>query len=228
MHWFRRRQLAPSLQAYTDHPLPSRKTFWREVPFSVLDVETSGLDYRKDALLAIGLVEIEQGRIHLDRTWQSLIRPPEGVLVNAPSIRIHGLLRAELAQAPPIEQVLQELLEYLRGRILVVHVAEIDVRFLEGALKQHFGGGLQRPILDTARLALHLHHTERWLSSRPSGPAPAMTLPSLAQRLDLPVYPQHDPLNDALTAAQVFLAQATRLAALGYATLHDLRRAGGF
>jgi hypothetical protein len=43
----------------------------------------------------------------------------------------------------------------------------------------------------------------------------------------LPVHPEHDPLHDALTTAQLFLALATRLERHGRGTLGALRRLAG-
>lgn len=228
MFAFRRSPQPEWLQAYLAGPWPTPNTLWRAANYCVLDVETSGLDARRDHLLAVGLIEIEAARVRLDRAWYTLIRPPERVQVAADSIRIHQLTRAELAAAPPPQTVLPELLDRLRGRVLVVHVAQIDVRFLNRALKEHFGIKLQGPKLDTARLALTLHHHAQILGeARPDMPAPALQLRALAERAGLPVYAQHHALNDAITTAQLFLAQASRLQQHGRTTVGGLLRAGG-
>lgn len=226
--WQRKRAVPELVRAYEVGPWPDARSYWRDVRYVVLDVETSGLDARRDALLAVGLVEIEQARVRLDRRWYSLIRPPAGLLVEASSIRIHGLLRADLADAPPIDAVLPELLDRLAQRVLVVHVARIDVGFLNQALDLSYGTRLHGPILDTSRLAATLHQNAQLLGhvSRDM-PMPAIQLRALAIQYNLPVYPQHDALNDALTTAQLFLAQATHLEHQGIRTLRALLRAGG-
>ncbi len=228
MFAFRRRARPEWLQAYVAGPWPAPSMPWREATYCVLDVETSGLDARRDELLAVGLVEIEAGRVRLDRTWYSLIRPPDGLLVAAGSIRIHQLTRAELAVAPPVEVVLPALLERLRGRVLVVHVAQIDVRFLNRALKTHVDAKLHGPKLDTARLAMTLHHHAQILGEARHGmPAPAIHLRALAESFGLPVHAQHNALSDAITTAQLFLAQANHLQHQGRSTLGGLLRSGG-
>lgn len=228
MFLFRRRERPEFIRAYEAGPWPEARTPWREVPYVVMDVETSGLDARREALLAVGLVEIEAGRVRLDRRWYTLVRPPEGLLVAASSIRIHGLTRAELAEAPSLEEVLPAVLERLRGRALVVHVAQIDVSFLNLALDAHCRARLRGPIIDTARLAMTLHQNDQLLGEVPRDmPAPAIQLRALAGGFGLPVYAQHDALNDALTTAQLFLAQASRLERQGITTLRGLLRAGG-
>ncbi|NNJ09704.1 3'-5' exonuclease [Chloroflexales bacterium ZM16-3] len=228
MFLFRRRPEPPAfIQAYQQAPQPDPAMPWREVGYSVIDIETSGLDERRDALLAIGLVEINAGRVDLARRWYSLVRPPEGLLVGAGSIRIHGLLRAELAVAPPVEEVLPLLLERLASRVLLVHVAQVDVAFLNRILKERWGARLAGPILDTARLAMTLHQTAQTLGQvQTDMPLPAIQLRALATRFGLPTYGEHNALNDALTTAQLFLAQASRLERQGRTTLRNLLRAG--
>jgi DNA polymerase-3 subunit epsilon len=228
MFAFRRRLQPEWLQTYLAGRWPAHNIAWRAANYCVLDVETSGLDARRDELLAVGLVEVDSGRIRLDRAWYSLIRPPAGLLVGAGSIRIHQLMRAELATAPELTEVLPELLERLRGRVLVVHVAQIDVRFLNRALKSAYGVKLHGPKLDTARLAMTLHHHAQILGeARADLPAPAIHLRTLAERFGLPVYAQHNALSDAITTAQLFLAQANRLQHQGRTTLGGLLRSGG-
>jgi DNA polymerase-3 subunit epsilon len=222
--------LPPPLANYLGAPRPDGKTDWRKVPYSVVDVETSGLNARKDALLAIGLIDIDDGRVRLDRRWYSLVRPPEGLLVSVDSIRIHGLLRDDLARAPLPEEVLPEFLERVSGRVLIVHVSSIDVQFLNRALQTHFGIRLRGPVLDTARLGGALLHTERLIGGGGGGyneEPRDTTLRSLAKQSGIPVYAQHNALSDALTTAQLFLAQATRIQKQGKGTFRKLFRAGG-
>ncbi len=225
--WGRRRPTTDFVRAYEAGPWPEPRLPWREPTYVVLDSETSGLAARRDALLSVGLVEIREGRVHLDSCWSSLIRPPEGLLVGGNSIRIHGLTRAELAEAPILDEVIPALLARLAGRVLVVHVAQVDVAFLNQAL-QTYGGRLRGPIIDTARVALTLYEHARLLGEVPPDmPRPSIQLRSLAVSRGLPVHAEHDALNDALTTAQLFLAQATRLEQQGSGTLRGLLRAGG-
>ncbi|NJN66162.1 MAG: 3'-5' exonuclease [Chloroflexaceae bacterium] len=214
------------VQDYLNAPVPAGRLPWRDVPYTVLDIETSGLDPRWDSILAIGAVDIEGGRVRLDRRWYSMTRPPEPSKVAAASIRIHGLLRQELAQAPPLEPVLLELLSRLQGRVLVVHMAAIDVKFLDRALRKHFRVRLRGPALDTARIGGVLLHNERMMSGDDERPRDT-TLRSLAKQAKIPVHPQHNALSDALTTAQLFLYQATRLQKQGKDTFHKLLRVGG-
>jgi hypothetical protein len=85
--------------------------------------------------------------------------------------------------------------------------------FLDAALRSTFGFPWPATMLDTARLAAALGRRRHL--TRPSGPDPSLRLPDLAAAHGLPVHPDHDPLHDALTTAQLFLALATGWKATG-------------
>lgn len=228
MFFFRRKPDVPDfIRNYNETPQPHHAMYWRDVGYSVFDVETSGLNNKKDVLLAIGLVEIEDGRVHVARHWYTLVRPPEGLLVDERSIRIHGLMRAELAEAPHADEVLPQFLKRIAGRTLIVHVAQVDITFINAALYARWGVRLVNPVIDTARLAMAIHERSKSLGEvHNDTPLPAIQLRALATRFGLPSYGEHNALNDALTTSQLFLAQASRLEAHGRSTLRHLLRAG--
>jgi DNA polymerase-3 subunit epsilon len=214
------------VQAYLNAAAPARNVLWRDALYTVLDIETSGLDARCDTILAIGAVDVEGGQIVLDRCWQTLVRPPAELALAPEAIQIHQLLRADVDRAPPVDAVLPELLCRLQGRVLVVHVAAIDVAFLDRALQQFYRTRLRGPALDTARLATTLKHDERFLTGAVAPPT-TLALDTLAAQVGLPAFPAHNALNDALTTAQLFLALATRSEQHGAKTLRALLRRGG-
>jgi DNA polymerase-3 subunit epsilon len=226
---FTRRQsaeLPAPVQEYLAAEPPGERIPWRAVPYSVLDIETTGLHPRRDSVIAIGLIEIEQGRVRLDRQWYTLIRPATDTEVSVESIRIHGLLRHEVRQARHIREVLPELLAQLRGRVLIVHYAPIDIDFLSRALRVLWGIRLRGPAIDTMRLAQSIQHVERWTGSIDSQSQSITALRPLALQAGIPIHGEHNALGDAITTAQLFLAQATRLEKMGDGTLRHLLKAG--
>jgi DNA polymerase-3 subunit epsilon len=119
------------------------------------------------------------------------------------------------------------LLDRTVGDVLVVHVAEVDQAFLDAAMRRLWSCPLNATVLDTARMAAALNR--RLHLARPPGrrPGTSLRLADLARAHGLPVHPEHDPLHDALTTAQLFLALATRLEGHGRSTLGALRRVAG-
>jgi DNA polymerase-3 subunit epsilon len=119
------------------------------------------------------------------------------------TIRIHGLRRADLEDAPELAQVLDTMLEALTGRVLVAHAAWVEAGFLGAALRP-IGLKPPDPVIDTARLAARL-------AGQAEASGRAVPLVELASRLELPVHRPHTADGDALTTAQVFLSLATHL-----------------
>jgi len=220
-----RPDLTEPVRAHLTTPQPPDRLPWQQATFTVLDLETTGLDPARDVIVAAGGLRAVEGRAAAATAFRLLVRPDRAVPVDA--IRIHGLLPGELAAAPPLAEQLATLLDRTLGDVLVVHVAEVDHAFLDAAMRRAWDCPLNATVLDTARMAAALNRRLRL--ARPPGrrPGTSLRLADLARAHGLPVHPEHDPLHDALTTAQLFLALATRLERHGRGTLGALRRIAG-
>ncbi len=170
------------LGAYVNNPTPAANTPWREADLCVIDLETTGLDAANDEIIAFATVPIEGGRVRLRGVTYRLVRP--GRMPEAETIRIHGLRSEDLADAPPLSEVLDQLFAALTGRALVVHVAAVEESFLAPVLREA-GAELHNPVIDTAELAAELYSLRRERvperfgltplarASQPPGPSPA-------------------------------------------------------
>jgi DNA polymerase III subunit epsilon len=220
-----RADLPEPVRRHLSTPKPPGHLPWRQATYTVLDLETTGLDPARDAIVAVGGLRVIGGRAAVATAFRLLARPDREVPADA--IRIHGLLPGELAAAPPLAELLTTILGRTVEDVLVVHVAEVDHAFLEAAMRRSWGCPLNAIVLDTARMAAALNR--RLQLARPLGrrPGTSLRLADLARAHGLPVHPEHDPLHDALTTAQLFLALATRLERHGRGTLGALRRVAG-
>src|SRR5580704_4609795 len=98
MRWVTRSAAAAGLDLRAD---------WREARYCAIDVETTGLDLRRDSIISIGSAAIRDGRIVCRDSYYSLIRP--ACPVSVPSMRIHCLRPADLENAPTARDVGQEI-----------------------------------------------------------------------------------------------------------------------
>ena len=189
---------------------------WREARWCAVDLELTGLSPRSDEIIAIGAVPIEQGRVMLGESFYSLARPdkpPRG-----PAVLIHKLVSGELADAPPVSEAIEQLLDTMAGRVPVFHTAMVERAFLGRELRRV---RLRLPAdADTEVLGC------QWLREREGATPSGISLARLAQTLGQPTEPQHHALGDALTTAKVFIALASHFDALEPKTVYSLRAAG--
>jgi DNA polymerase III subunit epsilon len=211
-----RRPRSPAARAYARARRHDPARPWREERYAVLDFETTGLDPGADEIISFASVPIDDGRVVVGGARGAIVRPER--MPEAETIRIHGLRPVDLEDAPPLASVLDLLLTSLAGRVLVAHVARVELGFLAAALRPV---GVRPPdlIVDTAILA------GRVLGAVDGGKDRAPRLAGLARRLGLPLHSPHTAAGDALTTAQVFLALATRLDAERPQTVGSLARA---
>jgi DNA polymerase III subunit epsilon len=193
---------------------PPPDTPWRHAAFSVVDLETTGLDTRRDEIISFAAIPIEEGRVAVGGTRTAIIRPQR--MPKAETIRIHGLRPADLVDAPPLGQVLDLVIECLTGRVLVAHAAWVERGFLDAALGQA-GLRVAEPVLDTSVLVRHV------LGGNGAAEE-GMRLNDAVERLGLPAHRPHHAEGDALTTAQLFLALVTRLDADEPQTIGSLAR----
>jgi DNA polymerase-3 subunit epsilon len=192
---------------------------WDEVVYWALDLETGGLDPRRDPIVAVGMVPVRAGIIRLGERYQTLVAP-DGNPIRADSIRAHQLLPGELESAPPLAEVLREVGRRLAQGVLLVHHAGLDVRFLKRAHRLTRIPWPRPRVVDTVDLLLRAQQKRRFIDPDAQGHEPPLNLAVARRRLGLPEYGEHDALTDAVAAAELFLVLRRQL---GAQSLRDLR-----
>ncbi len=196
-----------------------RSPQWQTVTYWALDLETGGLDARQDPIIAVGMVPIREGIIKLGEGYETLVRLDSLQKITPESMRAHQLVPSEVADAPPLPEVLVEVDRRLREGALLVHNAGMDVRFLKRAYRAN---GLRWPapaVVDTVHLLLKLAKRERFVDPD-AITDPQFNLGVARRQLGLPDYQEHRALVDAVAAAELFLLLRQRL---GARRLRDLR-----
>lgn len=111
----------------------------RSLNFCVIDLETTGGNFETEKIIEVGMVRIEDRKITEERNF--LINPdkeiPEFVQ------KLTGIKKADVLHSPKIEEVIDEIRNFIGDSILVAHNTSFDIPFINGVLKQ-----LGRPTLD--------------------------------------------------------------------------------
>ena len=119
--------------------------------FVVLDLETSGLNMRRDLVLSIGAVVIDNASIDLSQQFECTLQR-EGHQASASTL-IHGIAPNEIANGEDPVEALLSFMEFVGDSPLLAFHAEFDQRMLARALKQSLGMRLQHTFIDVAELA---------------------------------------------------------------------------
>ncbi|MDQ7782274.1 MAG: 3'-5' exonuclease [Desulfomonilaceae bacterium] len=196
----------------------------RDCEFVCFDTELTGLNPRRDEIVAIGAVRITGLSIVPGDTFFTYVRPTRPIPKD--STLVHRITSEQLKDAPDPEKVLPAFVAYVGPALLLGHYVQLDVNFLNRALKKYLGGIIRNPCLDSMKLA-QAHHEYRRRSERGYvSPYMPLNLGLLAKEYDLPKFAQHDALGDAMQTAYLFLFLVTKLQEAGYVTLNDLYSAG--
>ena len=159
--------------------------------YVVFDCETTGLaPSQGDEIVSIGAVRIHRGQVMHGETFELLANPGRPIPSLATSI--HGISDEDIADAPPVEEVVRRFHAYAGDAVLVGFNIAFDMRFLR--LKQRrCDVRFDNPTLDALLLSILLHdHTGEH------------TMESVADRLGVGVGGRHTALGDSLTTAEIF------------------------
>lgn len=203
---------AARLAAWRALPAPEPNTPIAASRYVVVDVESSGLNIRKDRLIAIGAVAVEGGRIQLADSMEVVLRQQR--VSTHDNILIHGIGgTAQSEGAPPVDALL-DFLEYLgKAPLIAFHVA-FDQTMIDRALKTFLGLRFGHAWADLAYLAPALY-PELARSHR--------TLDQWMAHFGLGNYARHSALADALATAELMLALRERMRARRVDNLRDMR-----
>ena len=219
---FLRRLFRPTVELPAT--LASRAAAWRALPpvndatplaqarLVVVDVETSGLNPRKDRLLAVGACPVEGLRLQPGAGFETLLRQTETSARD--NILIHGIGPQEQAGGVSPEDALMGFLEFARKDILVAFHAPFDQAVLDRAARETLGLRLLNPFLDLADLAPALV---------PEARLGHAGLDDWLAYFGLRVAQRHRAAHDAVAAGELLLILLSRARARGLTRVSALR-----
>jgi DNA polymerase-3 subunit epsilon len=175
-----------------------------EITFCSFDLETTGLDPKKDEIVSIGAVKIKNLKVDLRTEFYRTVKPEKDL--KKENILIHGITQSELQNAPPPEKVIPEFLEYIKGTVLTGYFVSFDISVLSRYTKQMFGIPVLNPFLDLKDI--YLLNLRK--SYTPVEKIKEKSLEELAKEYGIPVEKRHNALYDSLISALLFTAMAKK------------------
>lgn len=183
-----------------------------QVPFVVVDVETTGGQPPRDRITEIAAVRVRRGRIEAE--WTTLVDPGRSIPWHVQ--RLTGIEDGMVRAAPTFAGIADEFLAFLGGAPFVGHNARFDWRFVNAELLHAVGATLTNARLCTVQLARRLLPGVR-----------RRNLDALAHLFGIPLHGRHRALPDARATARVLLHLLDVAGDQGLATEADLARLSG-
>jgi DNA polymerase III subunit epsilon len=125
-----------------------------------VDLETTGGSPFEDRITEVGIIEVDLDETDLRqppqpiREWSALVNPDAPI---PPFIEtLTGITNAMVADAPRFEELAEDILARLDGRLFIAHNARFDHGFLKNAFRR-MGHAFRPPVLCTVRLSRKLY-----------------------------------------------------------------------
>jgi len=179
-----------------------------DVPFCILDLETTGTAPDASGITEIGAVLYKGGEELA--TFQTLVNPGQEI---PPFITVlTGITHSMVVGAPKIDEALPTFLEFMGNAVIVGHNVRFDLSFLNAAATHLGYGKLRNRSVDTLGLARRLLR----------GEVRNLKLDTLAAHFRSPHKPTHRALADAQATAWVLHRLLERAGTMGVTALEDL------
>lgn len=149
--------------------------------YCVIDLETTGLDPSYDRIIEVAALRVRDGNVVAQ--FSQLVNP--GISIDPYIAMLTGITDEMVRDAPSIEDVLPDFLDFVGDDILVGHNVPFDVNFIYDNEMRISGTHFQNDHINTVRLARKLHPE---LSSH--------TLGHLVDHLHIPFAAAHRALAD--------------------------------
>ena len=166
-----------------------------EGEFVAFDIETTGLYAATDEIIEIAAVLIRNGEFC--GSYHSYVNP--GREIPAKITQLTGITDADVAEAPSIEPVLTEFLNFAGSRVLAAHNASFDMGFISAACEK-YGKEKAFTSIDTVNLSRAL--------------LPGLTnykLDTVAKALNMPKFDHHRAQDDTEAAGFILIQLIKKL-----------------
>jgi DNA polymerase-3 subunit epsilon len=172
--------------------------------YIVLDIETTGLDSKKDIILSMGWVKVSNSTVHMDTAHHYYIN--DSSQINPKTAVINHITPETLASGVSIHDAMTTFIENAENCVIVAHACFVETAFINQYFKQAYGyNGLPLLWVDTLQIEKNL------CKAIDRTQCIDVTLMSSRLRYGLPEYMAHNALIDAVATAELFIAQTKRL-----------------
>ncbi|WP_290702099.1 3'-5' exonuclease [Amphritea sp.] len=177
-----------------------------QAPMVAMDFETTGLSSADSEIVSIGLVPFDLKRIYCGESRHWIVKPEQDMTED--SIVIHGITHSNVDAAPPLANILDQVLDAIEGKLVVVHYRYIEREFFNKAVLGLLQEPLLFPLIDTMEIESDiLKGRQGFFDKILRKPLKPIRLDYCRRRYNLPHYDAHNALTDAIATAELLQAQ---------------------
>lgn len=179
--------------------------------FVVFDIETTGLSPSEDEITEIGAVKIKNGKVIGE--FHTLVNPGKPIPVDI--TKLTGITDEMVKDAPGINTVLAEFLEFVGDSTIVAHNAQFDMGFIYNKCEER-DIVIKNPVLDSLYLSRVLL---KELKNH--------KLNTIANHLNVRLDNHHRAVDDAKATGEIFWELVKRLMERGIKNLTEINELTG-
>lgn len=155
----------------------------------VLDIETTGLDYKREKIIEFAAVKLVNNVI--TEEYETLVNPKQEI--RSSSISIHHITPDMVEDAPIIEEVMPKILDFIQDYPIIGHNVIFDYSFINRACEDLYGKAVQNHRIDTYQMYKEVFPDD-----------PSHGLESLMNRFNIDFPLRHRAMADAKGLAYVY------------------------
>ena len=120
--------------------------------YIIFDIETTGLDSSYDEVIEIGAIKVKNNKIV--SKFNSLVKPKNEI--DEYITELTGITNEMVKDAPTIEEILPDFMNYMGNDILIGHNVNFDINFIYDNLYRNKFDVLTNDFIDTMRISRKL------------------------------------------------------------------------
>lgn len=157
--------------------------------YCVFDLETTGFDPEKEGITEVAVCKVRNGEI-IDE-YTTFVNPEKPIPFNVQELT--HITDEMVADAPKIDQMIPEFLEFTKGCVLVAHNAHFDTRFIANKAEK-LGLEFKPYVIDTLEMARELYNAVE-----------NYKLGTIVEYLGIELEGAHRAINDTRATAKMFI-----------------------
>ncbi|MEK3935044.1 PolC-type DNA polymerase III [Sporosarcina sp. FSL W7-1349] len=177
--------------------------------YVVFDVETTGLSAVYDTIIELAAVRVRNGEII--ESFERFANPHHPL--SSTTTELTGITDDMVKDAPEVEEVIRDFIEFIGDSVLVAHNAKFDMGFFYESAKRASLETPAYPVIDTLELARFIHPELR-----------NHRLNTLAKKYDIELTQHHRAIYDTEATAHLFVRLMKEVDGKGIQYLDELNQ----